>query len=280
MKLRQKRRGRRVVVDTSVVISGISAFKSSYVQGKNHSADTLREWVENGNFVWLVTPEILEEYKEVAKRLNVRPNVAGRLANLLKEEAEEVVVRKVVEISPDPGDNCFCACAEEGSADFLVTLNPKDFPQRKYRQRSSRPPSFPGWFNACRANGNVGRSPDRRDPVTSVPAGRGSGRSQIAARLGPCFGVPLDLRTRHRLLADVHSGKRVGIRLERLQRRPGARVSSRPRRGGLRFVFRWQQAGPAGGERAARRRSGYPTGGCIRCWRRGALTIDRRAGAA
>jgi predicted nucleic acid-binding protein len=31
------------------------------------------------------------------------------------------------EISPDPGDNCFCACSEEGTADFLVTLNLKDF---------------------------------------------------------------------------------------------------------------------------------------------------------
>jgi predicted nucleic acid-binding protein len=131
LKPSQKRRGRRVVVDTSVVIAGISAFKSSSVPGGNPSADTLREWVENGKFVWLVTPEILEEYKEVAKRLNVRPGVAGRLVNLLREEAKEVTVRKIVEISPDAGDNCFCACAEEGSADLLVTLNPKDFPQKK-----------------------------------------------------------------------------------------------------------------------------------------------------
>jgi predicted nucleic acid-binding protein len=119
------------VVDTSVVIAGISAFKSSFAPGRNPSADTLREWVEEGRFVWLVTPEILEEYKEVAKRLNVRPNVAGRLVNLLREEAEELALRKIVEISPDPGDNCFCACAEEGRADFIVTLNPKDFPQEK-----------------------------------------------------------------------------------------------------------------------------------------------------
>jgi len=109
LKPSQKRRGRRVVVDTSVVISGISAFKSFFEPGTNPSADTLREWIENGKFVWLVMPEILEEYKEVAKRLNVRPSVAGRLVNLLREEAEEVTVRTSVEISPDPGDNCFCA---------------------------------------------------------------------------------------------------------------------------------------------------------------------------
>ena len=144
MKPSQKRRGRRVVVATSVVIAGVSAFKGSFTPGRNPSADTLRQWVEKGKFVWLVTPEILEEYKEVAKRLNVRPSVAGRLVNLLREEAEEVAVRKSVEISPDPGDNCFCACAEEGSADFLVTLNPKDFPQAKLTAKVVSPAQFLG----------------------------------------------------------------------------------------------------------------------------------------
>ena len=118
-------------MDTSVVISGISAFKGSFVPGKNRSADMLYEWAERGSFLWLVTAEILEEYKEVMKRLNVRPTIAGRLVNLVKEEAEEVAVRETINISPDPGDNCFCGCAEEGRADFLVTLNPRDFPQKK-----------------------------------------------------------------------------------------------------------------------------------------------------
>ena len=139
MKQSQKRRGRKVVVDTSVVISGIAAFKGSYVPGKNSSADVLHEWVERGRFVWLVTDEILEEYKEVAKRLNVRPNVAGRLINMLRQEADEVAVAGIIEISPDPGDNCFCECAQEGRAAFLVTLNPKDFPQSKLSARVTSP---------------------------------------------------------------------------------------------------------------------------------------------
>ena len=141
------------MVDTSVVISGISAFKSSFEPGRNPSADTLREWIETGKFVWLVTPEILEEYKEVAKRLNVRPSVAGRLVNLLREEAEEVTVRKSVEISPDPGDNCFCACTEEGRADFLVTLNPKDFPPAKLTAKVVSPAQFLGMVRRAPAKG-------------------------------------------------------------------------------------------------------------------------------
>jgi predicted nucleic acid-binding protein len=129
-------------VDTSVVISGISAFKGSFVPGKSSSADMLHSWVENGSFVWLVTAEILEEYKEVAKRLNVRPNVTGRMINLLKEEAEEVTVGRTIQISPDPGDNCFCGGAQEGRADFLVTLNPKDFPQKKLSVKVVSPTEF------------------------------------------------------------------------------------------------------------------------------------------
>lgn len=114
-----------------MVIAGISAFRRPFVPGKNSSADLLEMWVRNSCFVWLVTGEILAEYKEVAQRLNVRPNVAGRLINLLREEAEEVAVAEITELSPDPGDNCFCGCAEAGRADFLVTLNPRDFPQNK-----------------------------------------------------------------------------------------------------------------------------------------------------
>src|SRR5208282_6188126 len=90
----------------------------------------------------LVTAEILAEYKEVARRLRVRPNVAGRLINLLKEEAEQVVVGGMIEISPDPGDNCFCWCAQDGRADFLVTLNIRDFPQKKLSAKVVSPTDF------------------------------------------------------------------------------------------------------------------------------------------
>jgi hypothetical protein len=50
--------------------------------------------------------------------------------DLIREEAEFVAVSALPDISPDPGDDPFCACAETGRADFIVTLNPKDFPQQ------------------------------------------------------------------------------------------------------------------------------------------------------
>jgi predicted nucleic acid-binding protein len=67
----------------------------------------------------------------VLARLGVRRNVIGALINRLREEAEVIEVRRSVQLSPDPGDDPFCNCAEEGKADFIVTLNPKDFPKTR-----------------------------------------------------------------------------------------------------------------------------------------------------
>ena len=71
---KQKSRG---VVDTNVLVAGISGFRKPYVRGKNPSADVLYKWAEKGNFAWLVMEDILDEYKEVLKRLRVRSTLIG-----------------------------------------------------------------------------------------------------------------------------------------------------------------------------------------------------------
>jgi predicted nucleic acid-binding protein len=110
-------------------VAGISGFREPFVAGRNSSADVLYRWVERNNFVWLITEDILEEYKGVMKRLRVRPNLIGKVVNLLGERAEEIKIHPSAEISPDPKDDPFCLCSEQGNADFIVTLNLKDFPQ-------------------------------------------------------------------------------------------------------------------------------------------------------
>jgi uncharacterized protein len=117
---KRKKRKRSGVVDTSVLVGGISGFRKPYLRGKNPSADLLYRWAENNDFVWLVTEEILDEYKEVLKRLGVRPSLIGAVINLIRERAEVVDVRTPDEISPDPQDDPFCLCGEEGNADFIV----------------------------------------------------------------------------------------------------------------------------------------------------------------
>jgi hypothetical protein len=50
-----------------------------------------------------------------------------------------VDIRSSTAISPDPKDDAFCLCAEEGSADFIFTLNPKDFPQSQLKAKVIQP---------------------------------------------------------------------------------------------------------------------------------------------
>lgn len=125
----QKRKRPRGVVDTSVLVAGIAGLKSREVAPKNPSAKLLRDWIEGDTFVWLVSDEILLEYKRILGRLGVRRQLIGKIVNLLREEAELIPASALPNISADPGDDPICACAETGRADFIVTLNPKDFPQ-------------------------------------------------------------------------------------------------------------------------------------------------------
>ena len=132
---KSKRRKRRVVVDTSVLAAGISGFREPFVKGRNPSADALHRWAEKNHFVWLITEDILAEYKEVLKRLRVRSNLIGQVVNLIRERAEEVNVGSSIQISPDPKDDPFCLCAEQGKADLILTLNPRDFPEERLRAK-------------------------------------------------------------------------------------------------------------------------------------------------
>ena len=133
MPRRAKKARRRGVVDTSVLLAGISGFKQTYVAGRVRSADVLYRWAQENHFVWLITEEILDEYKQILKRCHVRSNLIGRIINLIRERAESVEVPSSFEISPDPDDNPFCSCAEKGKADFVVTLNAKDFPEDRLK---------------------------------------------------------------------------------------------------------------------------------------------------
>jgi predicted nucleic acid-binding protein len=97
------------------------------------SVKFLRDWVEYDTFVWLISEEIVDEYKEILARRGVRPHLIGAVINLIRSQAEEVPESAGNEISPDPDDEPFCTCAEVGKADFIVTLNPVDFPQLRLR---------------------------------------------------------------------------------------------------------------------------------------------------
>jgi hypothetical protein len=72
------------VVDTSVLVAGIAGLKFEKIASQNSSAKVLRDWFKHGTFTWLVTDEIILEYKTVLARLGVRRSAIGRVINLLK----------------------------------------------------------------------------------------------------------------------------------------------------------------------------------------------------
>ncbi|MGA8222464.1 MAG: PIN domain-containing protein [Candidatus Acidiferrales bacterium] len=132
----------RAVIDTSVLVAGISGFRRPFISRRIPSADALRAWVVRNNFVWLITDDIMQEYKEVLTRLRVRPNLIGKAINLIRERAEEIKIVYSVQISLDPKDDPFCICSEQGNAEFIVTLNPKDFPQDRLKAKVMPPEQF------------------------------------------------------------------------------------------------------------------------------------------
>lgn len=135
---RRSRRAPRGVIDTSVLVAGISAFRPRLTHD-NKSARLLRDWIDEESFVWLVSDDVLDQYTEVLRRLGVKRSTVGRVVNLLAEAATWVPDGHSVPISPDPGDEPFCQCAESGRADFIATLNLKDFPQARLSARVIAP---------------------------------------------------------------------------------------------------------------------------------------------
>jgi predicted nucleic acid-binding protein len=131
--LTSKKKRPKGVVDTSVLVAGIAAFKDIETHLLVPSARLLRDWIDNGIFTWLINEEIVDEYKAILARCGVRSNLIGVVINLIRSQAMEIPDLAGSNISPDPGDEPFCICAEAGNADFIVTLNPADFPPHKLR---------------------------------------------------------------------------------------------------------------------------------------------------
>jgi hypothetical protein len=66
-------------------VAGIAGLRTSEIAPKNPSAKLLRDWIESNTFVWLITDEIVSEYKRVMARLGVRRSFVGKIVNLLRE---------------------------------------------------------------------------------------------------------------------------------------------------------------------------------------------------
>ncbi len=110
----------KIVFDTNVVVS--AALKDRDPEA------VLLFVVSQPDFEWVVTPEILAEYKDVLARpkLGLSEAILRRWYELLDGLTTLVEVAADLPFPRDPTDSKFLACALASSADYLVTGD-KDF---------------------------------------------------------------------------------------------------------------------------------------------------------
>jgi len=132
----RRRKRLRLVIDTMAAIRGARALRQKPPAPDTPELILILSWIEDERaFEWLFSETILEEYREVLRRLKVPRNAVGRFINLLREAGVLVEVKDRGEYSPDPKDDPFYHCAIDGNADYIVTDNARDFPPVKVRKK-------------------------------------------------------------------------------------------------------------------------------------------------
>ena len=105
----------KVIIDTNVLVSAA-------LKDRDPEAVILFV-VEQPDFEWVVSPEILVEYKEVLSRPKLRlpEEVRQQWFDLLDRLTTVVAVNLAVDFPRDQNDAKFLACALTAGADYLVT---------------------------------------------------------------------------------------------------------------------------------------------------------------
>jgi putative PIN family toxin of toxin-antitoxin system len=112
----------RVALDTNVLVSALLIETSL-------PARLIAFW-RQGRFTLLTAEPQLDELARVTRypkiRARLKPALAGRLINDLRDLAVVVETLPPVDASPDPYDNYLLSIALGGQADYLVTGDKKD----------------------------------------------------------------------------------------------------------------------------------------------------------
>jgi putative PIN family toxin of toxin-antitoxin system len=105
----------KVVIDTNVLVSAIL---------KNKDPEAVIVWVGGrADWQWVVSPDILTEYKEVLGRDKFRltPEVRQKWFDLLEALTTVVGVDIPLEFPRDQTDAKFLACALAAQANYFIT---------------------------------------------------------------------------------------------------------------------------------------------------------------
>lgn len=105
----------KVIIDTNVLVSAAIADRNPEV--------VILFVVGNPEIEWVVSAEILTEYKEVLnrRRLKLTPDQKQRWFTLLDEITQFIDVNIDIDFPRDQKDAKFIACAIAAAANFLIT---------------------------------------------------------------------------------------------------------------------------------------------------------------
>jgi len=107
----------RAVIDTNLLVS--------YALTKGATLSRLIAHWEKATFVYLMSPPMIEELRDVLKRPRLREKMAvdpQYLIDIVEMDTERVAGELALAgVCRDPKDHIFIACAVEGEADYIVS---------------------------------------------------------------------------------------------------------------------------------------------------------------
>lgn len=115
---------RSAVLDTNVIVSGLLR--------PGGAPASIMDLGFSGQFKWYASEAILAEYDVVLarKRLGIAPRRAAAFLVDVHEIAVVVGPSRKLRVCADLNDDKFLECALEARADYVVTGNVGDFPDR------------------------------------------------------------------------------------------------------------------------------------------------------
>jgi putative PIN family toxin of toxin-antitoxin system len=110
----------KVLIDTNVLISAV-------LRDRNPEK-VIMYVIEQSEIEWVISPEIMTEYKEVLsrKKFGLPSGLLQRWYQVLDDATSPYIVTKSIAFPRDRDDAMFLSCALAANADFLITGD-KDF---------------------------------------------------------------------------------------------------------------------------------------------------------
>jgi len=107
----------KVIFDANIIIG--------FLLTKGYIVSSIFDYWERQTFILIISKDILEEYKQILKKLIdqgiIDKNPANALLNKIIKKSRKIKVVSKINISPHKEDNRYLECSKDGKVDYLVT---------------------------------------------------------------------------------------------------------------------------------------------------------------